>query len=495
MRERIKIMLALLLACLCAVNSGLAAEQNSLFVKVFSLDADSEISFAASADLRKLYPYTDEQTAIYGRALSHMLLRYLASDREGKTFSSIDVSYAEEPLFSQVEFQAQGEYYSLNSLLDKRLVKADRSNALYDVSENPFDMELIFDSDKAREELRTQLESMPALAERKKGSVSVKGFPKASYAATSKLNKDTIAEHAESISSILLAGFAKEYQQELYPELFGAWEIKQFYDSQETLVGLRFSGDAMIQEAKHSVTYSFHRTADFSVYEIQLLCKQNRNNYVSLTLRYDKEGTKYRSEYIAAVKGELTRQTVESDLRLQEGEGNNSLEGSFLCSEDKGEEQPGKSIELKPQLGIVKNGSRRSLTGDLGLKISKNNATIIEADIHFQDNSNTEKLEKFAHAMDVANQHGGIDKNVNYIQSVVKNYYDEVEQDYKLLDMNQYSDLLLEGLRTEVIENFSARLLKAMLKQEDNSAYILSYGMQQSDWEAFLNYYNSNKEE
>ncbi len=492
MKKRI---FTILLTGILLLQTLSAQAQSGLFGKVFSLESGTEMSFAAGATLKKLYPYTDDQAALYGRALSNVLLRYLASDREDKTFIGIDLEYAGEHLFSQVEFALDGEFYSLNSLLDKRLIKSSHSNALVENTVNPFDYTLLFDMDQAREDLALLIENTGALAELKKGNISIKGFPKANFAATLKLTKDTVAAHEELITDALMAGFSHEYRSGLFIEPFGNWEIKQFFNQSEELVGLRMNGSANVNDIKNTVEYVLNFTKDFSVFEITCMLKQNRNNYRSLKLKYDKDGLVHRSELEEAEKKNIFRQTVESDLKLEESATINRLRGTYTLSEEQTEDGSSKSIRLTPNIQITKDGIRRSVEGEMGLLMSENNVTMVDADIRFQANDDTKKLEQFAHALDTANRHGGIENNLDYIQTVVKYFYEEETQKTILLDLDRYSDMLLEGIRMEIIDNFSAKLLHAMLKQEDHSAYILSFGMQPADWDEFIQEYKRNQEE
>lgn len=490
-----KKILSLVLVLLLGAQSALALEQNSLFAKIFSLSEEGDIAFVASGELSELYPYTKEQAELYGRALSQFSLHYLASTKEGKTFSSMDLSFADIPLFSQVEFQVDEDYYVLNSLLDKRLFKTNSLNMLYPETVNLLENQVIFDFEIAKEELSTEIAELGELGERKQGSVAIKGFPKASASSTLKIKKDELAEYEDRIVSAVLAGFAKKWKDELYFEPFGAWEAKQFYDKAGELVGLRFSGAANLNEVKHSVDYVLNRSSDFEEYEIILKIKQNNRNYVSLELKYDREGTQHRSKFEQVQAGDVFRQSIESKLKWKQDAKKNSLTGSYTLLEEHSAAGTSREIRLSPKLNIEKQEEIRKLSGDLGLSILENNVILIDAQLHFASNPQTEKLEKLAHAMDVAERNGGLEKNLDYLQSVSKQFGEDFAQDYILLDLDNYSPLLRTGLQKELVELFSAKLLKAMLQQEDHSAYILSYGMQPADWEAFIQEYESKKED
>ncbi len=455
---------------------------------------EGELSFALSARLHSLFPYDDSQIEVLGKVFEKTKLSYAGQYSKENTYSILQLDYADMPLFTQAEFVGNNAVYTANSLWSGTVLQTRETGLMQELlqAQMPNNIELLYDAYLAQEEWKQVIETHKSNATHKKNNAKIKGFDKPAFYADTELSEDEISAYVDFFATALFAGFQNAFVTDSI-EFVGKWHIKEFFNNEKQLDGLRLKGNVLFNDEKRSVNLYFHSHQNASKIESKLEIKGKRNQSITLEMGFEQNGVRQYSKFERIDGKESILQEVNSNLKFKDTDNKRIVSGKVVfIDEQQGAEPLQQTITIEPNITVHKIQNNRFITGDAKFAYSKNDAKIINLDLFFDNELQNNEARLALQAMQKADAHGGIDANASFLQSVA-GMFAQAEK-VQVLNLANYNSAMLEALKNQSMQVFAGRLLKAMLAQPDHSEEILSYGMQKEDWEQFLEYYKNQGE-
>lgn len=481
--------IALVLILLMISNISYALNIDDITNKIIDLTQNNELDMSIQCHLNSLYPYDDSQTAIYSKALSKF--KYSFSQRTNKNnkpyyLSSLD--FADKNIFTNVEFDHDNNHYIVNSLLKPNIMTSASNVPVFKLLDfnNIFDKNDYFDAEKAENDLFSIISNIDNGEKKKRVNFNVKGFQNPYKQANIDITSNNISQYTQTIFNILKIGLADSFTDTLSIKLSNRYTLRVLYDKNNSVTGIRLNGDIYINGTKQNINSTLNFTDDLSKIEIDSKIKANNKQYIYCAVTKDSNTVNVKFESLQ--NNIKTIQEKLYTLSSTEYANTNSLNGTYMVSNivESNDGTSSQKLELIPNISIDKANKKHYMRGSIAIKYTANNILMLDMLATLGSAGNIQVAHDISKTIDVAISNGGINKNLSY--------FDTKNTSAMILDVDNIDDNVKSKLIDEMKKQFSARVLRAMLAQEDNSAYILSYGMQEEDWNEFLKYYHSLEE-
>lgn len=461
------------------------------FIENFlELDEGAELDFSAKFKLNSLYPYDDSQTAVYSRALNNFKLNCAVKNELDRQYFLSNLIFVDSDIFTNVELEYNDNRYILNTLLNDTILKTSGQKDMFDIYniENPFKETQYFNSEKALFELENIINTLDKGEKRRRVSFEVKGFKDPYEQSNTDIDKNNIDEYSNTIFALATIGLDEEYIQSLGLELKSRYSYRVLFDKEDRAIGVRIKGAVLLNGKNQELSSTIDFTPELNKVKIDNKFKESNTKYIYTKLDFAKSEGINEAFYEKKDRDNVIIQEEARNFIIDIGKSQNTLKGKYKRSNhiENGKTSSSKSLEISSDITLEKSDRKRYIRGNAGIKYFDDEILMLDAEAEFANSGNMQKCYDIASIFDVAIRNGGIEQNIDY--------FNANEDKAEIINIDEYSDDVQKALQEDLKKQFSAKTLRAMLTQEDNSAYILSYGMQPEDWQEFLDYYKSLEE-
>ncbi|NMD38324.1 MAG: hypothetical protein GYA87_06580 [Christensenellaceae bacterium] len=454
------------------------------------------INFDISARANKLYPFDDSQTQVYNKAIQNLQLSLSFKQYADKIVSLSKLTYAGDEVYSQAEITNKDMYYTLNSLLDFRILAKDGASPLsmLNIGDEIIESNYCFNPFAAKDLHNSLIQPLiDTLGESKKTKTNAK-FKETANAKvlyTYVVPKDEIDKYADLITTVMIVGIDSKIQKDMSPIPYGKWEIKDYHDDKGNRVAIKFDGKAEFANGiKRKIEFlaSFNNSYNSYRYEFKATSVNTRNDYYDIKcILKDEKGIIIKSEYKHKTREFQNTETIISNLDINKSKSVTEFIGDFeYKTENKVDDITNtNSYRIEPNIQLINNNNVFSLNGNANLFIKNNNANTVDMTLNLSDVSNMDKAAEYEKALVFGIDSGGIEQNLNSIEESLEPYICNKDFGIQYINMDEWNEVYIKSISNELVQNVAASLLKIMVNQDDMSADILSYGMTDDDWNKF----------
>ena len=491
------------------------------------LDTDSALGFSVSLELNTLMPFTQRQTDMMNRLLSHLTFSASLEQDGGDSFTALSLSCGEEPLFTLSERETGDRFALETSLLPDRVLESqgisvtDRLlGSSADSSESPDRFDLLTAVSEAEIRYHALIEACLPFAESKKANYKIKNIGTAKWGQIARLTPEQSDSMLPLLRGVLQSGFIGSHKEVLEQIRFGKGFVVALYKQEESGADLAvyMKGTVIFPDgATAPLAYQWAFTTGGDVRKDTYRYDLNRSG--KSPLRYKAEGTLTRkslqSEFLLQGKSTLSAktgsavtitQTETLDLSGTESEVGRTLNGQ-IAQQTKGSEASKDLVvttALTPSLTLDTVAGGTILSGTVLVENTRNKVTTQAMTLTFGAPlvTETEARSLYAVAEDPEAPPASIFQNMDEDPGITD--ASAHENDFLVgkapigltaytaparrttLSLADNSEAAISALRGELSQNLASKLLLALatLPQEDFA--LLQDGMTDEDFQQFL---------